>query len=80
MGSAPPAGRPSTTTNRVPELRRARGWTQAELAARLAVSRQTVNAIERGRGEPTLALAFQVAAVFGQPIEAIFRPPAGRAG
>jgi len=56
------------------ELRAERGWTQAELAARLSVSRQTVNAIETERYEPSLSLAFAIAALFERPIEAIFRP------
>lgn len=60
--------------NRVRELREARGWTQRELAERLDVSRQTVIAIERGRYDPSLPLAFRVAREFGQEIEAIFTP------
>ncbi|KQY88913.1 helix-turn-helix transcriptional regulator [Pelomonas sp. Root1444] len=66
--------------NRLPELRAERGWTQGELATRLGVSRQSVNAIETERYEPSLALAFAIAALFGQPIEAIFlfRPGTGR--
>ena len=60
--------------NILPELRAARGWTQAELAARLKVSRQTVNALETERYEPSLSLAFSIADLFQQPIEAIFRP------
>ncbi|HEY4365462.1 MAG TPA: helix-turn-helix transcriptional regulator [Bryobacteraceae bacterium] len=47
---------------------------QADLAARLGVSRQTVNAIETGRYDPSLPLAFKIAEVFGQPIEQIFFP------
>jgi putative transcriptional regulator len=58
----------------LPELRAERGWTQDSLAARLKVSRQTVNAIETERYEPSLALAFAIAALFERPIEAIFRP------
>jgi putative transcriptional regulator len=58
--------------NILPELRAQRGWTQGELAARLSVSRQTVNAVETGRYEPSLSLAFAVAALFAQPIEDIF--------
>ena len=58
----------------LPELRAERGWTQADLAAKLHVSRQTVNAIETERYEPSLALAFAIAALFKRPIEAIFRP------
>jgi putative transcriptional regulator len=60
--------------NSLPELRAQRGWTQAELAAQLKVSRQSVNAIETERYEPSLSLAFAIAALFEQPIEAIFRP------
>ncbi len=58
--------------NILPELRAQRGWTQAELAERLAVSRQTVNAIETERYEPSLTLAFAIAALFGLPVEKIF--------
>jgi putative transcriptional regulator len=60
--------------NILPQLRTERGWTQAELAARLKVSRQTVNAIETERYEPSLSLAFAMAELFDRPIEAIFRP------
>jgi putative transcriptional regulator len=60
--------------NLVRELRTARQWSQADLAERLAVSRQTVNAIENGRYDPSLPLAFAIAKVFGLPIEAIFKP------
>lgn len=60
--------------NRLPELRADKGWTQAELAERLGVSRQTVISIERGRFDPSLPLAFQIAEVFGQSIEQIFDP------
>ena len=60
--------------NQVRELRGARGWSQADLAARLDVSRQTVNAIETGKYDPSLPLAFRIARLFGQPIEAIFDP------
>jgi len=58
--------------NRLKELRAQRGWSQVELAERLAVSRQTVNAIENGRYDPSLPLAFAIARTFGLPIEAIF--------
>lgn len=58
--------------NRLRVLRAEREWSQAELAGRLRVSRQTVNAIETGRYDPSLPLAFVIAQVFGQPIEAIF--------
>ncbi|MBS7458643.1 helix-turn-helix transcriptional regulator [Coralloluteibacterium stylophorae] len=60
--------------NRVRELRAARGWSQAELAERLDVSRQTVIAIETGRYDPSLPLAFAIARLFGEAIEAIFAP------
>jgi putative transcriptional regulator len=61
-------------TNRLRLLRAERGWSQAELAARLRVSRQTVNAIETGRYDPSLPLAFALARVFGSAIEQIFEP------
>jgi putative transcriptional regulator len=54
-------------------LRAERGWSQADLAERLEVSRQTVNAIETGKYDPSLPLAFKIARVFGLPIEAIFQ-------
>ena len=60
--------------NRLPVLRAERGWSQAALAERLGVSRQTVNAIEKGRYDPSLPLAFKIAAVFGLAIEDIFEP------
>lgn len=60
--------------NRIRELRGERGWSQADLAARLDVSRQTVNAIETGKYDPSLPLAFKLARLFGQPIEALFEP------
>jgi len=60
--------------SRVRELREAQGWSQGELAERLAVSRQTVNAIETGKYDPSLPLAFRIARLFVQPIETIFRP------
>ncbi|WP_426311805.1 helix-turn-helix transcriptional regulator [Cellulosimicrobium sp. E-16] len=50
------------------------GWSQAELASRLGVSRQTVISIERGRFDPSLPLAFRIAEVFGCRIEDVFRP------
>jgi len=65
--------------NRVRELRGEHGWSQADLAVRLDVSRQTVNAIETGKYDPSLPLAFKIARLFEQPIEAIFRPD-GEAG
>jgi len=58
--------------NRLKVLRSERGWSQAELAQRLSVSRQTVNALEKGRYDPSLPLAFKVARVFGLRIEDVF--------
>lgn len=58
--------------NHLKTLRGAKGWSQADLATRLGVSRQTVNALETGRYDPSLPLAFKIASVFGQPIETIF--------
>ena len=58
--------------NTVRELRTERGWTQAELAQRLEVSRNSVNAIETGRYEPSLTLAMRIARVFGSSVERIF--------
>ena len=58
--------------NRLRVLRAERQWSQADLATRLNVSRQTVNAIETGKYDPSLPLAFRIARVFGQTIEAIF--------
>lgn len=66
----------SRIANRVRRLRRARGLTQDALAALLGVSRQTVNAIENGRYDPGLKLAFDIARVFAARIEDIFRPAA----
>lgn len=60
--------------NQLPQLRAQRGWTQADLANRLKVSRQSVNAIETERYEPSLSLAFTIAEVFERPIEEIFQP------
>jgi putative transcriptional regulator len=61
-------------TNRVRVLRTERGWTQADLADRLNVSRQTIYAIENERFDPSLPLAFAIAALFEQQIEDIFTP------
>ena len=58
--------------NRLKALRAERGWSQAELAERLDVSRQSVNAIETGKYDPSLPLAFKIARLFGLPIEAVF--------
>jgi putative transcriptional regulator len=62
--------------NRLRVLRAEHEWSQAELAARLKVSRQTVNAIETGKYDPSLPLAFRIAQLFNQSIEAIFEPNA----
>lgn len=59
-------------TNRLRELRGERGWSQAFLAEQLEVSRQSVNAIETGKYDPSLPLAFKIAKLFGLTIEAIF--------
>jgi len=61
--------------NRLRALRAERGWSQAELAEHLDVSRQSVNAIETGKYDPSLPLAFRIARLFGQAIEAIFHDP-----
>jgi putative transcriptional regulator len=58
--------------NAVRDLRAGRGWSQGDLAGELGVSRQSVNAIETGKYDPSLPLAFRIARLFGQPIEAIF--------
>jgi putative transcriptional regulator len=60
-------------TNRLRVLRAERGWSQAELADRLEVSRQSVNAIETGKYDPSLPLAFRIARLFGKRIEEIFK-------
>jgi putative transcriptional regulator len=58
--------------NRLKVLRAERNWSQADLAERLDVSRQSVNAIETGKFDPSLPLAFKIARLFGQTIESIF--------
>ncbi|KGJ05324.1 putative transcriptional regulator [Paracoccus halophilus] len=60
--------------NRIRELRQQKGWSQADLATLLKVSRQTVNALERGRYDPSLPLAFNVARLFDLTIEDVFQP------
>ena len=62
--------------NRLRELRAERAWSQQDLAERLAVSRQSVNAIETGRYDPSLPLAFKIADLFDLTIEQIFINPA----
>ena len=59
-------------TNRLRVLRAERDWSQAELAEQLSVSRQTINAIETGKYDPSLPLALKVARLFKQPVEKIF--------
>ncbi|PFG42023.1 putative transcriptional regulator [Isoptericola jiangsuensis] len=63
---------PTRVTNRIRDLRETHGVTQAELGTRVGVSRQTVIAIEQGRYSPTLELAFQIARVFGEPLDQVF--------
>lgn len=58
--------------NRMRELRDVRGWSQARLGEQLDVSRQTINAIETGKYDPSLPLAFRIAREFGESIESIF--------
>ncbi len=58
--------------NILPQLRSGRGWSQGDLAAALGVSRQTVNAIEKERYDPSLPLALKIARLFQTPVEAIF--------
>ena len=61
--------------NRLKVLRAERDWSQADLAERLQVSRQSVNAIETGKYDPSLPLAFRIAELFDKPIEDIFTSP-----
>lgn len=63
--------------NRLRVLRAERGWSQAELGGRLGVSRQAVNAIETGKYDPSLPLAFRLAKLFDMPIEQIFNDDQG---
>jgi putative transcriptional regulator len=60
--------------NSVRDLRTEHEWSQGDLADKLEVSRQTINAIETGRYDPSLPLAFAIAKLFGKPIEKIFTP------
>jgi putative transcriptional regulator len=60
--------------NRLRVLRAERRWTQGQLAAHLDVSRQTINAIETGKYDPGLPLAFRIARLFGRSIESVFEP------
>jgi len=61
-------------SNRIRELREAAGLTQAELAARVDVARQTIIAIEKGRYDLSLSLAFRISDALGETVEAVFRP------
>jgi len=65
---------PLPVKNRLRELRSDRGWSQGELGQRLLVSRQTVNAIETEKYDPSLPLAFRIARLFGRRIEEVFHP------
>lgn len=68
--------KPTSVTNSIRALRFAHGeLTQAELAERIGVTRQTVIAIEQGRYSPSLELAFQIARVFGVPLDDVFQYP-----
>ena len=59
--------------NRLRVLRAERGWSQADLAERLNVARQSVNAIENGKADPSLPLGMRIARLFGQPVESVFQ-------
>lgn len=61
--------------NRLKELRSARGWTQEDLGKRLGVSRQAIIALESDKHDPSLDLAYRIAALFGEPVETIFENP-----
>jgi putative transcriptional regulator len=63
--------------NRLKELRMERNWSQADLAEKLDVSRQTVNSLERGKYDPSLPLAFRIAQLFATSIENVFQPEEG---
>jgi putative transcriptional regulator len=58
--------------NRIRDLRTAKGWSQGDLADKLDVSRQSVNAVETGKFDPSLPLAFKIARLFGKKIEDVF--------
>jgi putative transcriptional regulator len=58
--------------NRLRVLRAEKGWSQAELAERLDIARQSVNAIENGKADPSLPLGMRIARLFGLPVEAVF--------
>ena len=70
--------KPTKVTNAIRNLRFAQGeMTQAELADRVGVTRQTIIAIEQGRYSPSLEMAFQIARVFGLPLDGVFQYPGG---
>ena len=69
--------KPTRVTNSIRELREGAGLTQAELAARIGVTRQTLLAIERGRYSPTLELAFQISRLFAVGLDDVFQYPQG---
>ena len=58
--------------NRIKDLRMARGWSQGELASRLGVTRQTINAVETNRYDPSLPLALRAAKLLGVPVDTLF--------
>jgi putative transcriptional regulator len=69
--------KPTRVTNTIRQLRFTHGeMTQAELADRIGLTRQTINAIEQGKYSPSLEMAFQIARVFGVPLERVFQYPA----
>ena len=73
-------GKPTRVTNQIRRLRFDRGeMTQAELAERVGVTRQTIIAIEQGRYSPSLEVAFQIAQVFKVPLDEVFQYPVGEA-
>ncbi len=63
--------------NRIRVLRAEHAWSQAEVADRLGIARQTVNALETGKYAPSLPLAFKISKLFGLPVERIFDPASG---
>jgi len=67
--------KPTKVTNSIRTLREAEGLTQAELARRIGVTRQTLIAIEQGKYSPTLELAFQISRVFGSGLDEVFQYP-----